>query len=58
MKFVGHYGRNTEMLAHILEFFCARTDFCVPITIGLSSTCRIAKFETGAFYFTYNYAIN
>ena len=46
------------MLAQKSENFCARTDICVPITIGLSSTCPIAKLETGAFYFTYNYTIN
>ena len=33
--FVGHNGRNTEMLAQKFENFCASTDFCVPITIGL-----------------------
>ena len=32
-------------------------DFCVPKTIGLNYTCRIAKFETEAFYFTYNYTV-
>ena len=57
-RFVGHYGRNTKMLDQELENLCARTDFCVFITIGPSSTCRIAKFETRALYFTYNSTIN
>ena len=34
------------------------TDFCVLMSIGLSSTCGIAKFETRAFYFTCNYTIS
>ena len=46
------------MLDQKLENLCARTDFCVSITIGPSSTCRIAKFETRALYFTYNSTMN
>ena len=38
--------------------FCGPTGFGVPITISLSNIFHIARFETEAFYFTYNYAIN
>ena len=34
-KKLGHFGPNTKMLGYKLGNFCARTDFCVPITIGL-----------------------
>ena len=37
-----HNGSNTEMLAHILGDFCARTDFCVPLTDGLTA-CQIQR---------------
>ena len=46
------------MLAQKIETSCARTDFCGPIRSGLSFTCHIAKFETRAFYFTYDYTVN
>ena len=42
------------MLAQKLENFCARADFCVSITIDLSSTCRVAKFEIKAFNFAFH----
>ena len=34
-RFLGLNGRNTEMLTQNVFNFCTRTDFCVPITIGL-----------------------
>ena len=34
-RFLGLNGRNTEMLTQNVFNFCPRTDFCVPITIGL-----------------------
>ena len=55
---MGHHDRNTEMLAQKIETSCARTDFCSPITIGLSFTCHIAKFETRAFSSTFDYTVN
>ena len=46
------------MPAQKLENICAQTDFCVHITIGLSSTSGIAKIETEAVYFTYDCTVN
>ena len=58
MKFCGPLRQeHRNASAPKIIYIFSRTDFCIPITISLTSTGRIAKFETGAFYFTYNYYV-
>ena len=58
MKFSGPLQQEHRSAGTDKENLCARTNFCVLITIGLRFTCRIAKLETRAFYFTYDNAMN